>query len=62
MLTRANKMAYLQELTDKVIACAEGAALGTGCRMEWEKADEDFMDTDSNLTLAELYAEAGSSH
>ncbi|MFR7988957.1 MAG: M20 family metallopeptidase [Anaerovoracaceae bacterium] len=57
VLTRANKMAYLQELTDKVIACAEGAALGTGCRMEWEKADEDFMDTDSNLTLAELYAE-----
>ena len=57
ILTRANKMAYLQELTDKVIACAEGAAAGTGCWMEWEKADEDFMDTDSNVTLAELYAE-----
>lgn len=51
---RANKMAYLEELDKKVIACAEAAALATGCRMEYEKADEDFMDTNSNWTLAEL--------
>lgn len=51
---RANKIAYLQELYEKVIDCAKAAALSTGCRMEYEKADEDFKDTNSNLTLGEL--------
>lgn len=55
--TRANRAAYLNELTEKVLKCAEGAAIATGCTFEWEKAEEEFMDTDSNIALAELYAE-----
>ena len=51
---RANKMAYLETLTDKVVNCIKAAALGTGCRVEYEKADEDFKDTNSNQVLADL--------
>lgn len=54
---RAAKDPYLCELYDKVVKCIEAAALSTGCRAEYEKADEDFKDTNSNLTLAELSAQ-----
>lgn len=51
---RAKKSAYLEELTDKVIDCAKGAAMGTGTRMECVRSEVDFKDTCSNLYLAEL--------
>lgn len=51
---RANKAAYVEELLAKITACAEGAALGTGTTVKITKAEEDFMDTDSNMVLSEL--------
>ncbi len=51
---RANKAAYVEELLEKVIACAEGAAKGTGCTYKVSKAEEDFKDTDSNMVLSDL--------
>lgn len=53
---RANRIAYLDELEKKVIDCAKAAALGTGCTLEYVKSGEDYLDTNSNLTLAELNA------
>lgn len=51
---RGNKVAYVEELLEKVIACAEGAAKGTGCTFKVSKAEEDFKDTDSNMVLSDL--------
>ena len=51
---RANKMADAEVLCDRVNACAKGAALGTGTRVEISKVDEDFMDTRSNRYLSDL--------
>ena len=51
---RAEKMAYVNELYDKIRACAEGAALATGCTVKLSKAEEDFMDQCSNRYLSEL--------
>lgn len=51
---RAKKSAYLEELTEKVVDCAKGAALGTGTRMECVPSEVDFMDTCTNAYLAEL--------
>lgn len=51
---RGNKVAYVEELLEKVIACAEGAAKGTGCTYKVSKAEEDFKDTDSNMVLSNL--------
>lgn len=51
---RGEKMAYVNELYAKICACAEGAALATGCTVKLSKAEEDFMDQCSNLYLSEL--------
>ncbi len=51
---RGEKMAYVNELYEKIRSCAEGAALGTGCAVKLSKAEEDFMDTCSNHYLSEL--------
>lgn len=51
---RAKRIAYLDQLEEKVMNCAKAAALGTGCTLEIEKTGEDYKDTLSNLTLAEL--------
>ncbi len=51
---RAEKMRYVNELVEKIEACARGAALGTGCRVAFSKAEEDFKDTCSNRTLSAL--------
>lgn len=51
---RGEKMAYVNELYEKIRACAEGAALATGCTMKMSKAEEDFMDQCSNVFLSEL--------
>lgn len=55
---RANKSTYLEELTEKVIDCARGAALGTGTRMECVPSQGDFMDTCSNLYLSEMQSQS----
>ena len=51
---RANTAAYVEELLEKVTACAEGAAKGTGCTYKISRAEEDFKDTDSNMALSNL--------
>ncbi len=51
---RGEKMAYVNELVQKVEACARGAALATGCTVKLSKAEEDFKDTCSNHYLSEL--------
>ncbi len=51
---RANKASYVEELMDKIAACAEGAALGTGTTVKISEAEADFKDTDSNMYLSEL--------
>lgn len=51
---RANKASYVEELMDKISACAEGAALGTGTTVKISEAEADFKDTDSNMYLSEL--------
>ncbi len=51
---RGEKMAYVNELYAKIAACAQGAALATGCTVKLSKAEEDFMDQCSNHYLSEL--------
>lgn len=51
---RAEKAAYVEELLQKITACAEAAALGTGTTVKISRAEEDFKDTCSNLYLADL--------
>ncbi len=51
---RANKMDYVEELLEKVTACAQGAATGTGAKMKCTKVEADFKDTNSNMYLSEL--------
>lgn len=51
---RANKIAYVEELFEKIKACAEGAALGTGTTVKVSRIEEDFKDTNSNMYLSEL--------
>jgi len=54
---RAHKMSYVQELLEKVIACAEGAAVGTGCTVKVTPVEADYKDTMNNRTLDELVCE-----
>lgn len=51
---RSDRWADVQPLFDRVVACANAAAMGTGCQVKISPADEDFMDTYSNLTLSAL--------
>jgi len=51
---RAHKVAYVEELFKKISACAEGAAIGTGCTCKISKVEEDFKDTCTNQYLNEL--------
>jgi metal-dependent amidase/aminoacylase/carboxypeptidase family protein len=50
---RARKRAYLNELVERFIACAQAAALATGTRLEAQKYEASFDDMLNNLTLAE---------
>ena len=51
---RAHKVAYVEELFKKISACAEGAAIGTGCTYKISKVEEDFKDMCTNMYLNEL--------
>ena len=54
---RSNKVADVKPLTERVKACAQAAALGTGCTVKISKYDEDFMDTCTNVYLSDLACE-----
>lgn len=53
---RAAKIDYLETLCQKVLRCAEAAAMGTGCTVEIGPGGGKFLDTNSNLTLSALNA------
>jgi metal-dependent amidase/aminoacylase/carboxypeptidase family protein len=44
----------LQEVVDRVIACAEGAARATGCRLEWHEYMPGYENTLPNAVLMRL--------
>lgn len=52
--TRADDADYLEEVVQKVVACAEGAAKATGCRLEWNEYLPPYENTVPNRTLMGL--------
>jgi amidohydrolase len=52
--TRADDSAYLAEIVERVVACAEGAAKATGCRLEWKEYMPGYENTMPNKVLLEL--------
>jgi amidohydrolase len=52
--TRADDSDYLSEVVEKVIACAEGAAKATGCKLEWNEYMPGYENTMPNKVLLEL--------
>ena len=52
--TRADDSEYLAEVVERVIACAEGAAKATGCRLEWTEYMPGFENTMPNKVLLDL--------
>jgi amidohydrolase len=52
--TRADDTEYLSEVVERVIACAEGAAKATGCRLEWTEYMPGYENTMPNSVLLEL--------
>ena len=52
--TRADDSEYLSEVVDRVIACAEGAARATGCRLEWTEYMPGYENTLPNQVLMDL--------
>ena len=51
---RSNRAADVKPLAERVKACAEAAAAGTGTTVKISPVDEDFMDTYSNRALSDL--------
>jgi amidohydrolase len=52
--TRADDSDYLEEVVQKVIGCAEGAARATGCRLEWNEYMPPYENTVTNSVLLDL--------
>jgi amidohydrolase len=52
--TRADDSEYLADVVERVIACAEGAAKATGCRLEWKEYMPGYENTMPNKVLLEL--------
>src|SRR5215207_985390 len=52
--TRADDADYLAEVVDRVVACAEGAARATGCRLEWKEYMPGYENTVPNAVLMDL--------
>src|SRR5215831_13664407 len=52
--TRADDTEYLEDVVQRVIACAEGAARATGCRLEWKEYMPGYENTMPNSVLLEL--------
>jgi len=55
--TRANDSEYLAEVVERVIACAEGAARATGCRLEWNEYMPGYENTMPNKVLRDLMSD-----
>jgi amidohydrolase len=55
--TRADDSDYLAEVVDRVVACAEGAARATGCRLEWTEYMPGYENTMPNKVLLDLVSE-----
>jgi amidohydrolase len=53
---RAQSIAYLNELKQKVLKCFEGAALATGARLDYKWSDVVYEPMKNNLVLAGLFA------
>jgi amidohydrolase len=52
--TRADDSEYLAEVVERVVACAEGAARATGCRLEWKEYMPGYENTMPNKVLLNL--------
>jgi amidohydrolase len=52
--TRADDSDYLEEVVQRVMACAEGAAKATGCRLEWTEYMPGYENTMPNKVLLDL--------
>jgi amidohydrolase len=52
--TRADSSDYLAEIVERVVACAQGAATATGCRLEWKEYMPGYENTMPNKVLLEL--------
>jgi len=52
--TRADDSEYLEEVVQRVVACAEGAARATGCKLEWNEYMPGYENTMPNKVLLEL--------
>ena len=52
--TRADDADYLAAVVERVVACAEGAARATGCRLEWKEYMPGYENTVPNPVLLEL--------
>lgn len=52
---RSASRAYTDELTAKVLDCARGAALQTGCRLETSNYEYSYDELKTNETLSERY-------
>jgi amidohydrolase len=52
--TRADDADYLDTVVKKVVACAEGAALATGCRLEWKEYMPGYENTVPNRVINDL--------
>ncbi|MEH6838905.1 M20 family metallopeptidase [Priestia megaterium] len=52
---RASTRAYVDEVTDKVKACANGAALATGTKLKISNYEFSYDDMQTNQTLSEVY-------
>ncbi len=55
--TRADDTEYLSEVVNRVVACAEGAAKATGCRLEWHEYMPGYENTMPNSVLLDLMVE-----
>ena len=52
--TRSDDADYLASVVQRVVACAEGAARATGCRLEWTEYMPPYENTVPNAVLMRL--------
>ena len=53
--TRADDSDYLETVVRKVVACAEGAATATGCRLEWQEYMPAYENVVNNRAIGEAF-------
>ena len=57
VFVRAGQKDYLEEVIEKVLNCGRGAALMTGCRFDFTRAQNTYYDIKRNVTLNEKMKE-----